>query len=487
MKRTGLGTDFLAACNAADSRNQALEEIREKGAEIILAVFRMFKNSLVHDVDNSAVKTIVAETHRTLLDFVQTVGGQVAITFVDDTIFVCGQLLRASRSIYESAREVGRLLAVVGVSEISFSNGLTADDLVHLCREFACGSRDPQQRGRLLSAKLQHVTVRGVTNELTAQEDDRGLPIKERALAAYAVALVSMRQFLERIATGKAVMPHRVKRIGQRLISLAEGDAVPMLALTSLANAHRDDAGRAVQCAILAILTARKLTANRSALSQIAMTALLADIGRVQLSGIDGLDRFVQLGDAVEEAVPATTAALCIATGGVNMHNAMRTVIAHEATHLERQELLGPPYQRTMSPLFQARIVHVVRALLQRVAPRDGRRPMSPLDGLAALAQDPAIDAIAYKLLVQAIGLLPTGTVVEFETGEWGVVLGPSAYPNTPTKPRIKIVTGASGEVLRKPKEIDLGEPASGRRLPAIAAVVDPSRSGFNAAAALVA
>ena len=41
---------------------------------------------------------------------------------------------------------------------------------------------------------------------------------------------------------------------------MAESDEGALLAMTTLANAHRDEAGRAVQSAILAILVARKLT-----------------------------------------------------------------------------------------------------------------------------------------------------------------------------------------------------------------------------------
>jgi len=116
MAKTADKVDFLAACKATDSRNKALEEIRDKGAEVILCIFRMLKNSLVHAIGNKAVQTTVKETQGVLGDFASIVGGYGSITYVDDTIFVCGQLLRASRSIYESAMEVGKMLSVCGVS-----------------------------------------------------------------------------------------------------------------------------------------------------------------------------------------------------------------------------------------------------------------------------------------------------------------------------------------------------------------------------------
>src|SRR5690242_18109841 len=211
-------SQFLAACRATDSRHKALEEIRDKGSDVILAAFRMLKNALVHALGNKAVLATTKEAHTIISDFASIVGGYVSITYVDDTIFVCGQLLRASRSIYESAMEVGKMLAIGGVAEISFTQELTEQDLLNFCEAFAISVRDPEQRGRMLEAKLNNVIVRKVDSSLQSQNEDRDLPDLERTLRAYASALVVLRQFYERVAQGKTVLPHRVKRVAQRLV-----------------------------------------------------------------------------------------------------------------------------------------------------------------------------------------------------------------------------------------------------------------------------
>jgi hypothetical protein len=474
-------SDFLASCKASDSRNKSLEEIRDKGADVILALFRMLKNSLVHSVENKAVAMTVKETHSVITDFAATVGGYVSVTYVEDTIFVCGQLLRASRSIYESAMEVGNLLGVCNVSEVSFTAEVTEQDLLELCRVFSIASRDPDKRRALLDAKLTNLSVRAVETSLQKSADDEeDLPPLEQALRAYASALVVMRQFFDKMAKGKTVLPHRVKRISQRLVALAESDEGSLLAMSTLANAHRDEAGRAVQSAILTVAVARRLMSDRIVLSQLAMAALMADVGRVRIAGTTSTERFVQLSDEVERAVPSVTSALCISTGGVNVQNALRTVTTYESTFMERQALLGPIYRRQMAPLIQSKILHVVRALLELLAPRDTTRALSPLDALAAVSRLPNIDETIFKLLVQALGVMPTGTVVEFETGEWGIVVGPSSNRAAIARPRIKLVTDRAGQVFSKPKEIDLGASSQGRRFPRITGIIEPSRARFN-------
>ena len=448
-------------------------------------MFRLLKNSLVHALGNKAVLTTVKETFNIISDFASIVGGHVSITYVDDTIFVCGQLLRASRTIYESAMEVGKLLAIGGVSEVSFSAEVTEQDLLAFCEAFATAVRDPEQRKRMLEAKLSNVAVRQVDTSLQSAQEDTDLPEMEQTLRAYASALVVLRQFYERMAQGKTVLPHRVKRVAQRMVSLAESDEGAVLAMTTLANAHRDEAGRAVQTAMLSILVARKLTTNRTSLAQLAMAALMADVGRVRIAGVS-TERFVQLSDDVERAVPALTSSLCISTGGVNVQNALRTVTAYEATYLERAALLGPLYKRAMSPMTQSKILYTARQLVEKIAPRDPARAMSPLDALAARAGQPRIDERIYKLLIQAVGLMPTGTVVEFETGEWGVVVGASTNRNALARPRVKLITDRSGQVFAKPKEIDLGAPSQGRRFPRITGVIEPNKARFNVTGALM-
>lgn len=487
MRRTLNRSDFLAQCKASDSRNRSLEEIRDKGAEVILSVFRLLKNSLVHAIDNQAVALTAKESHALMHDFAGLVGGYVSITFVDETIFVCGQLLRASRSIYQSAMEVGRLLATCNVSELSYTGEVTVANIMELCQAFATASRDPAQRNALLEAKLTNVAVRAVDSSLQNQKDeDAELPPMERALRTYASGLVVMRQYFDKVSRGRTVLPHRVKRIAQRLVALVEGDESALLSMLTLANAHRDEAGRALQTAILMLAVSKKLTSDRSVLAQLAMAALTADIGRARVAGGKS-ETYVALSDESERIVPALTGALCITSGGVNVQNALRTVATFEATSLERQHVLGPLYRRQMSPLIQSKLLHLVRALLDLMAPRDITRPMSALDALAAVSRMPTADPMLFKLLVQALGVMPTGTVVEFETGEWGVVVGPSQNRAAVGRPRIKLVTDHAGNAFPKPKELDLGTATATDRYPRIRGVIEPNRARFNVTAVLLA
>jgi hypothetical protein len=487
MEERQAETGFLVHCVAETTGNPLLEEIRDRSAEAALAVFRVAKNSLVHAIENDAMVQCAEQSTGVLTAFAGEIGTAAAITFIDDTVFVCGQLLRASRKIYEATQELGKLLFRAGVSEVSFEATLTTQNMLDFAATFAAALRDPARRNALVEATIPGIAIRKVDRVLTQRRDDDDQPLREQILRLYAVALMVMRAYYDSVAHGVNAVPSRVKRLSQKLVSLVATGEPAVLGMSAMAHAHRDDAGRAVQSAILAVVLARHLTNDRLQLSALAMTALMAEGGRVRVAGPEGRDRLIALPEADELVVPAMTAATTIGAGGVNVMNAVRTVAAYETTWLERQALLGPLYGGK-SPLPQAQLLLVVRRLLEFLAPRDATlRPLGPVDALAALAADPQLDRTLVRLLVRAIGIVPAGTVVEFETGEWAVVIGPSANTQALHLPRVRLVTDATGRALDRPRELDLGASTDARTLPRVKSVLDPQYTRFNVTGAFVA
>jgi len=351
--------------------------------------------------------------------------------------------------------------------------------LLALGAAVAAGVRDPAHKGDLLAAQIPHVLARRIDSTLMEQEDDSDQPLAQQILRCYAVALMVMRQFFDAIASGATVLPHRVKRLAQRLVVLTQSGDSATFGMLAMANAHRHDAGRAVQAALLSLVVGRQITTDRVALARLAMAALVAEAGRVRVAGPERRDRLVALPDSAEVTVPATTAAVGIATGGINIQNAERVVVAWEATWLERTNLLGPLYGGK-SALPQAQILRLVRRLLDRLAPRDSSRPLSPIDALEAIASEPGVDRALIRLLVRALGVIPASSVVEFETGEWAVVIGPSKNPEALHLPLVRLVTDRSGRALDTPKEIDLGRATQARTFPRIVNIIEPDRARFN-------
>ena len=139
-----------------------------------------------------------------------------------------------------------------------------------------------------------------------------------------------------------------------------------------------------------------------------SVTALVGPngVGKTTMLGIIAGD--LTLDERVEVAVPPMTGAVCIATGGINVANAVRTVATVEATWMERVALLGPPYRGTLTPLIQSQILLIARRLLDRHRDRresgrgnptiqtcGPRRPL-PVDGLARPMHTTAVGRLSH-------------------------------------------------------------------------------------------
>ncbi len=84
---------------------------------------------------------------------------------------------------------------------------------------------------------------------------------------------------------------------------------------------------------------------------------------------------------------------------------------------------------------------------------------------------------VALGILVDAIGVLPVGSVVELDSGEWAVV-APSASPPSADRPSLRFLTDREGRPHPRALLRDSTVPVH------IVRVVGPTETRFNVARA---
>jgi hypothetical protein len=239
-----------------------------------------------------------------------------------------------------------------------------------------------------------------------------------------------------------------LERIAQSIASTSANAVLP--AVVTLAGTGGDDAARAVQSACLAVAAARRHVRDPRSLRRLALAALLVDAGRARLAGHAGVDLqvFRELPEELDALAPACSAALAVASArSPALESAAAT--AFEVAWLERPRL-GPLYGGELDARLSSRLLLVVRRLLARIAPRGTDAPVSPLDALSALLSEEDADVIALGILVDAIGILPVGTVVELESGEWAIVT-PSQVAAPLERPVLRLLTNSKGVAHDRP------------------------------------
>lgn len=436
---------------------------RDLAANLVTAIFRVVKLSTLHAIDNQAMVRQVDDTVAIVNDYCQHTEHNVSVLFAHGSVFVGGLLLRANRAVYEGALELGEILEKVGAAEIGIQRDVCPSDFFDLATALAEALRSAKPKR--LDRPSPRIRLRGLNATVLGREGtvEQRLAPAAQVARTYATAVVIMRRFFEGLRRGKYELPQRVKRVAQRLVDLSAGETPAFLGVTAARNANHDEAGRAINTAILSLSMTRQITADPVMLSRVAMAALLYDAARPRLAGVVGQDPeavMPQLSEQQENDSPAGTAVVLTALGRINEPSVMRTVIAYEAHWVKRRASLGALYRGLRQPSMQARIIAVARAFNDRLTPAPGVTPPSADEAVACLEKEAAepADRTALRLLVGALGLFPTGTLVELSTGEMAVVVATPVHPSLYSQPRVRVVLDAAGGALPRPIEIDLAQ-----------------------------
>ncbi|WP_437315800.1 hypothetical protein [Sorangium sp. So ce385] len=455
---------------------------RRAALGLVQMIYRLAKACLLHSDSNQAVLSLVPSAIDSIVQFCELSGSEAAtLVFAGNTLFINGQMLRASRETYEIALELGSFFEACDVSELVLDKTVRRAELAAFARLLADAQRDRSIAARLLQSSLRGVRVRKLTNPFPAGAIEGDGTRIGRISRTYAAAILVMRGFYAALRSSEPALPQRVKRVAQKLVAAAEEDARLLLSVAAGKVADPDEAGLCVSTAIVALGIARQLTTDRRMLGSLVTAALLYDVGRLRLTGAlagsAGDDELAgrsllerSLSDDEKERLPASAAVMLTALGKLHAPSITRTVIAYEALALRPGGRQGPLYGGRRSPTVLARILAAARQFTELRA-----APFPSLEGasgggasLDAVLQrmvsgaESATDRAIGKLLVGALGIIPTGTFVQLSTGELGVVLATPSSPAHFAQPPVRILFDEQGHLVSAPFDVDLSLRAPG-------------------------
>lgn len=230
-------------------------------------------------------------------------------------------------------------------------------------------------------------------------------------------------------------------------------------ALLWLSRVHQHDSHvyrHALNTSVWALVCGRQLGLNEGLLNHLGLGCLLSQVGKVQLSK-DLLSREGQH-DADEYAVYRTYVEKGVAMlEGSGLSRAVMSVVQG---HRERHNGSGFPegIRGDRIPLL-AKIAGLAEFFETLIEPRESvAEPMTPARAVTLLYdmrniefQDELVESF-----IQAIGIYPSGSLVELTDGQRGVVVSHS--PERRLWPRVMVMTDSHHTPLKTAKVIDLAK-----------------------------
>ncbi|WP_370979915.1 HD-GYP domain-containing protein [Agaribacterium sp. ZY112] len=234
-------------------------------------------------------------------------------------------------------------------------------------------------------------------------------------------------------------------------------------AFTWLAKVREKDEhtySHAVRSAVWALLFGRHIGLPKPELDVLAMGVLLKDIGKTRLPRklIEATERTAEEQREYEQFVVYGLDIL------KKLPEVKPRVISVVKTHCERVNGSGfPSHLRGDKVPLLGKIAGIVTFYDETTNPRN-KNPLSPSKAVSMLyeARGTGFQDDLVVEFIRAIGLYPTGTLVELNTGEVGVVVEQNFERRL--KPRVMVVLDATKQELSTPRLIDLSEDEKQKR-----------------------
>ncbi len=260
-------------------------------------------------------------------------------------------------------------------------------------------------------------------------------------------------EVLSQLDSGNLVSVHEAKKAASEMVDsiLRNPDAFSWL--SRIREADEYTYGHAVRSAVWAILFGRHIGLAKKELDTLALGVLLKDVGKTHLRKelLMNRDRttreqaeyetFVDKGVEILRQLP-----------GVEPR-----VIAIVKTHCERINGSGfPQHLRGDKIPLLAKIAGIVTFYDEVTNPRGVSDPIAPSRAVSRLYEVRGIEFQEDLVVefIRAIGLYPTGTLVELTTGEVGVVVEQNFERRL--KPKVMLLLNSMKQPLKKHQLLDL-------------------------------
>jgi putative nucleotidyltransferase with HDIG domain len=405
----------------------------------------------------------------------------VAIGFIDQEIVVADTPLPRAA---ENFGELLKRLQAVGVERIAFERGVTPDELHLLIAtlthpELTPGTTTagvlPSDPAATLQS-LPHIRVGRIN--LDERVDTSAADVATiRRLYSDAVNVAS--SLWDMAQTEGQPDPEGARRLIDDLAQAVAQNRTALVALTALKNYDNYTFTHMVNVSILTMAQARALSVEGTQLRDLGLAALMHDIGKVRtpLEILHKPDKLTDDEFAIMRLHVVDGAEILRRTPDIPP---LATVVAFE--HHLRLDGAGYPLGIKRQALNLATMLCSIADVYDAMRSQRVYQESFPSDRiLAVLKRNDGMqfDQHLVRRFTQLMGIYPPGNLVRLSTGEVAVVL--RIYAPDPYRPKVRVILGADGEKLARPRDINLWEaPDEGRDARTVVAPLDPGTVGVD-------
>lgn len=462
------------------------QEMTQLGGQLVSNLHALFKISRIHESNNAALNQPV----KNILTLVDTLAqdGKVTIRLQSDFLFLGERHLKMSSQLFATFMEFSESLSTRGVGGIIFHAPLPEATLRAFAGLFA--GLDPSSEScRDLKRQLQEKGLSEIeleeTRYMRVGVGVRNEQAKTLAKHNYVKAAEAVSEVSNSVRDGRAPNFKRAKRVIQNIVDLMTQDESFLLSLTTLRCYDQYTHNHSVNVALLSLALANRCGYPKTTLADFGLAALLHDMGKVSipLEVLNKPGEFTPEEWQTMRRHPVEGVLDMIQLRGID--NLPGRMAAASFEHHMNYDLSGYPKLAVPWTLtLTGRVIMIADCYDALTSSRVYRRePWSPARVLQFMLEKSgqAFDQTLLKLFVNCVGIIPIGSLVLLDTGEFAVVLRLARDPRDMERPIVKLITTSGGDPVDDGAEVDLTErDADGQYVRSIVRIVDNAEYRFD-------
>jgi HD-GYP domain-containing protein (c-di-GMP phosphodiesterase class II) len=414
--------------------------------------------------------------------------GELELRISGEFLFVNQVRLRLELDNFASFSHLLSLFRASGIGTLQIGPTVSEKDwLIFFSLLQAPTSENPEERLGQLQSKLAGAGVTTLAMAPPTEQGDGQEKAKERARRTYDQSVAATKELMGSLRMGASANLKKIKRLVQSIVDQILTEETSLIGMTTLRDYDEYTFTHSVNVCIFSVALGRRLGLSKVQLYDLGMAALFHDIGksRVPAEIINKTDRLNEEEWRIVAQHPWFGVLALFNVRGAQELPYRAMIVAYE--HHMKADLSGypRPLRNRQMGVF-SKIVAVADGFDAATTRRSYQPvPYSPADVMRELRDNPrrGMDPIVVKAFINLTGVYPVGTFVVLDSFELGVVHAANPLEDMISRPIVRIVSDAQGNVMFPGALADLADRNdAGEFVRTIIKTENPERYGIRIA-----
>jgi HD-GYP domain-containing protein (c-di-GMP phosphodiesterase class II) len=437
--------------------------VRRAGRQLIFSAYGALRAVKLYPVENAAVQKALDEVTNQCKDLIAS-EQELELRMSGEFIFVNQTRLRLDLDNFASFSHILSLFRASGIGRVTIAPTIRPKDwLIFLSVLQTPSAEDPAERLEQLMAKLKSAGVEAFTFAPPTEHGDGDREkAKERAKRTYTQGVAATRELMASVRIGASPSIKKIKRVVQGIVDQILSEETSLIGLTTIRDYDEYTFTHSVNVCIFAVALGKRLGLGKLQLYDLGMVALFHDIGKSRVPP-SILNKTGGLSDdewKIIAAHPWLGVLAMFQLRGVQEVPYRGMIVAYE--HHMKVDLTGYPRQIRQHPLgLFSKIVAVADGFDAATSRRAYQTvPFTPAEVMLEMRDNRhrGMDPVIVKAFINLTGVYPVGTLVVLDTFELGIVHAVNPIPDMLSRPIMRVVSDAQGNVTHPGTLIDLAD-----------------------------